>query len=206
MTEEQLSEIAAKWEPLKDFPWEDVLYYNVSRQSEGVAVFATYERQDKLRAIESCCADIQALLAEVRFLRSQLSDLCEDSRAVAEVARLRQVLAGIVRHIGFYMDDMVKSGSQLALCKMVLEDMAGLKEIAQRGLAADQDILARRAVDLASFSVRVRKGFKRIGINTVADLLAKREGDLLCEIKNFGRVSLLEVKNALAAHGLKLAE
>lgn len=52
---------------------------------------------DKLKAayIAQSPKIIRQLLDEVRFLRGQLTDLCEDSRAAAEVGRLREVLLSI---------------------------------------------------------------------------------------------------------------
>mgnify|MGYP000865134995 CR=1 FL=1 len=42
---------------------------------------------------------IRQLRSEVQFLRGQLADLCEDSRAVAEVGRLRGVIQEIRSHV-----------------------------------------------------------------------------------------------------------
>ena len=55
------------------------------------------------------------------------------------------------------------------------------------------------------FSVRVRTAIARIGITTVEQLAALTEQQLLVQ-KNFGVSSLMEVKEKLAAIGLKLAE
>lgn len=63
--------------------------------------------------------------------------------------------------------------------------------------SADFEAIKQSPVcDLADFSVRTMNCFKNSGINTVGDLLNKSEKEML-RIKNFGRKSLNEVKNAL---------
>ena len=55
------------------------------------------------------------------------------------------------------------------------------------------------------FSVRVRRALDEMGIQTLADLAAKTEADLLA-CSNFGQTSLNEVYAKLSEHGLQLAE
>ena len=54
-----------------------------------------------------------------------------------------------------------------------------------------------------SLSVRARKCMSRLNLQTVGDL-TRRSGDDLLECKNFGVTSLNEVRDKLAALGLKL--
>ena len=56
-----------------------------------------------------------------------------------------------------------------------------------------------------AFSVRVRRALEEMGIQTLADLAAKTEADLL-GCSNFGQTSLNEVYAKLSEHGLQLAE
>ncbi|MBN1257900.1 MAG: tetratricopeptide repeat protein [Planctomycetes bacterium] len=59
------------------------------------------------------------------------------------------------------------------------------------------------SIDELELSVRSRKCMDRLGVSTVADLCAYSENDLVAA-KNFGRVSLNEIKQKLAERGLSL--
>lgn len=109
------------------------------------------------------------------------------------------------------MDDDAK---QQLIAKLSDLD-AALREVNNQVLAIRLWLASRKfeepqsqtlpVTSLAQFSVRVRKGLRRARIETVADLLAKNESDLW-SIKNFGAKAVHEIKDALAAHGIKLAE
>jgi len=75
--------------------------------------------------------------------------------------------------------------------------------IETESLSADEQALVSRPISELNLSVRARKCMIRLGINTVGDLL-RRTGDDLLDCKNFGVTSLNEVREKLAAHGLKL--
>jgi len=62
----------------------------------------------------------------------------------------------------------------------------------------------KRIKDLG-FSVRTFNCLRKVGISTVAELIAHSESELIA-IKNFGRKSLNEVKDKLAEMGLSLRE
>jgi DNA-directed RNA polymerase subunit alpha len=64
------------------------------------------------------------------------------------------------------------------------------------------EILNRSVADL-EFSVRSRKALQRLNINTLGDLAARTEDELL-GCKNFGHTSLDEVRQQLSAFGLGL--
>jgi len=68
----------------------------------------------------------------------------------------------------------------------------------------EQDVLDKLVADL-ELSVRARRCMERLGIVTLRDLTEKTERELLSG-KNFGRTSLKEIKDKLAAFGVKLAE
>ncbi len=70
-------------------------------------------------------------------------------------------------------------------------------------LSADEQVLLMRPIADLSLSVRARKCMIRLGISTIGELI-RRTGDELLECKNFGVTSLNEVRDKLAAHGLKL--
>lgn len=98
MTEKQLDEIAERWKGVKPPEWLWELG-QVLRDGEPAARVVWTGSMKAAKAVYHSPEDIQSLLDEVRFLRGQLSDLCEDSRAVAEVARLRQVCECILHQI-----------------------------------------------------------------------------------------------------------
>jgi len=70
-------------------------------------------------------------------------------------------------------------------------------------LSADEQALLSNPISVLNLSVRARKCMIRLGINAIADLV-RRTGDELLECKNFGVTSLNEVREKLAAQGLKL--
>lgn len=63
--------------------------------------------------------------------------------------------------------------------------------------------LLSRPVTALELSVRSRKCLQRLGINTVGELAARSEQELL-ESRNFGQTSLKEIKSQLASLGLGL--
>ena len=65
-----------------------------------------------------------------------------------------------------------------------------------------QEILAKTVGDM-ELSVRNRKALQRLNINTVGELAARTEDELL-GCKNFGQTSLNEIKQQLTAMGLGL--
>jgi DNA-directed RNA polymerase subunit alpha len=65
-----------------------------------------------------------------------------------------------------------------------------------------EDLLHQHVADL-EMSVRARKALSLLGIQTIGDLVARTEAELL-GIKNFGLTSLNEIKDKLAEKGLSL--
>jgi len=70
-------------------------------------------------------------------------------------------------------------------------------------LSADEQAVLLRPISDLGFSVRARKCMVRLAITTIGELL-RRSADELLECKNFGVTSLNEVRDKLAAQGLKL--
>lgn len=64
------------------------------------------------------------------------------------------------------------------------------------------EILSKSVADL-ELSVRSRKALQRLNINTLGDLAARTEAELL-GCKNFGQTSLNEIKQQLTTNGLDL--
>jgi DNA-directed RNA polymerase subunit alpha len=70
--------------------------------------------------------------------------------------------------------------------------------------SGNEQALARSVADLG-LSVRARKALQLLGVQTLGDLAARTEAELM-GIKNFGATSLDEVKEKLQEHGLGLRE
>jgi DNA-directed RNA polymerase subunit alpha len=70
-------------------------------------------------------------------------------------------------------------------------------------LSEDERVLLDRPIAELNLSVRARKCMVRLGLATIGELV-RRTGDDLLECKNFGVTSLNEVREKLAARGLKL--
>ena len=58
-------------------------------------------------------------------------------------------------------------------------------------------------IEELELGVRSYNCLKRVGIETIGDLVTKSEGELAA-IPNFGKKSIEEVKETLATHGLNL--
>ncbi|MDR7483769.1 MAG: DNA-directed RNA polymerase subunit alpha [Armatimonadota bacterium] len=75
------------------------------------------------------------------------------------------------------------------------------------GVPEDPDKVRLMAMPIEELDLSVRpyNCLKRAGIHTVGDLIKKTEDEIVA-VKNFGRKSLDEVKEKLAAHGLSLRQ
>jgi DNA-directed RNA polymerase subunit alpha len=87
-----------------------------------------------------------------------------------------------------------------------LEKIEGLHEAAE----AESEIPQARGmenfpIEELELGVRSYNCLKRVGIETIGDLVSKTEGELAA-IPNFGKKSIEEVKETLATHGLTLRE
>jgi len=84
-----------------------------------------------------------------------------------------------------------------------LADQRGGELFEMEQLSADEQALLAKPISELNLSVRARKCMTRLGINTIGDLI-RHSGDELLECKNFGVTSLNEVRDKLAALGLRL--
>lgn len=78
-------------------------------------------------------------------------------------------------------------------------------EPVQEAADPEQDRLAEMMIEELDLSVRSYNCLKRAGINTVAELCAKTDAEMI-KVRNLGKKSLEEVKQKLAALGLSLRE
>ncbi len=75
---------------------------------------------------------------------------------------------------------------------------------AEKDEAVDEkESILERSIDELGLTVRSHNCLKRMNINTIGDLIKKKESDLL-KVRNFGKKSLQEVQEVLAKFGLTL--
>jgi DNA-directed RNA polymerase subunit alpha len=88
-----------------------------------------------------------------------------------------------------------------------IERIEGFGEAAQAEMAATEAPLAHGMenfpIEELELGVRSYNCLKRVGIETIGDLVVKSENELAA-IPNFGKKSIEEVKETLATHGLNL--
>ncbi len=106
MTPERLAEIKARLAAATPGPWEvlhnsssDVSVFSTSPHAgqKAVAWMAeTLRCEQNAELIAHAPTDLADLLAYVGQLEGLLRDLCEDSRAAAEVVRLRKVFGQVL--------------------------------------------------------------------------------------------------------------
>jgi DNA-directed RNA polymerase subunit alpha len=80
-----------------------------------------------------------------------------------------------------------------------------LVEPAEESERADTHPMESFPIEELELGVRSYNCLKRVGIETIGDLVSKSEGELAA-IPNFGKKSIEEVRETLAAHGLTLRE
>jgi DNA-directed RNA polymerase subunit alpha len=148
----------------------------------------------------------------------------EDARALElyeQLRKLRPMHLNTVMNLGVMYEDRGEYERAIQCYQSVLDYFPGharaqlyLKD-AQASLTMfyDEDAARREAkvaqilgqpVAEISFSPRVRTAMQKLGVNSLGDLVAKSEEDLL-QIPNFGRTSLRELKEFLSSKGLSLA-
>jgi DNA-directed RNA polymerase subunit alpha len=104
------------------------------------------------------------------------------------------------------LEAVVKTNPDHQRAKLYLKDVLS----ARRMFADDDDHTGNGAamdilVSEFDLSVRSRNALKKMNVRTLGDLLRVSEQDLL-SFKNFGDTSLNEIKNMLAARGLRLGQ
>lgn len=88
---------------------------------------------------------------------------------------------------------------------LALTDDADTIEVMQEKDENDRNKLMEMTIEELDLSVRSYNCLKRAGINTVAELCAKSDEEMI-KVRNLGKKSLEEVKQKLAAIGLGLRE
>lgn len=86
-----------------------------------------------------------------------------------------------------------------------LSEEIGTQSIVVPKQESQRDKMLEMTIEELDLSVRSFNCLKRAGINTVEDLIAKTQDDMM-KVRNLGHKSLEEVVNKLAAMGLALAD
>jgi DNA-directed RNA polymerase subunit alpha len=87
-----------------------------------------------------------------------------------------------------------------------IDKMEGFGEAAEAEAEAPQAHgMENFPIEELELGVRSYNCLKRVGIETIGDLVSKSEGELAA-IPNFGKKSIEEVRETLAAHGLNLRD
>jgi DNA-directed RNA polymerase subunit alpha len=97
---------------------------------------------------------------------------------------------------GLRLGQALEEGSELAIPTIAPE--------APQIAGVDESVL-NKPVDHVEFSVRSRRALETLGIDTLGDLAAKTEAELLA-CKNFGQTSLNEIRQRLNENGLDLRD
>jgi DNA-directed RNA polymerase subunit alpha len=106
--------------------------------------------------------------------------------------------------------DAIAEAAEILIRQLAI--FTDLDKIEGFGEAAEAEAEAPQAHGMENFpieelelGVRSYNCLKRVGIETIGDLVTKTEGELAA-IPNFGKKSIEEVRETLAAHGLTLRE
>lgn len=132
----------------------------------------------------------------------------EDTR-VGHASNLDRLVLEIWTDGAIRPEEALQEASRLLIDHFRL--FAGIADEAGTGAAfgGTEDPDRARAMTMPiedlDLSVRPYNCLKRAGIHTVGDLIKKTEDEVVA-VKNFGRKSLDEVKEKLAAHGLSLRQ
>jgi DNA-directed RNA polymerase subunit alpha len=148
----------------------------------------------------------------------------EDARAMElfqQLRALRPIHVSTMLNLAVLYEDRGEYDKAIECCQAVLEFFPNHTRarlylsdaLASKQMYFDEESEKREArlrqllaQPLAEFnwSRRVREAFAKLGVSTVGELASKSEEELM-EVPNFGKTSLNEVKEFLAARGLSLA-
>ncbi len=87
----------------------------------------------------------------------------------------------------------------------LMREDAATRAAHERAKSGPSPELLAKSIGEIELGVRARKCMEMMGIRTVGDLVSRSELDL-CQAKNFGRVSLNEIKKRMAELGLSLKD
>ena len=114
------------------------------------------------------------------------------------LAEIKEMLTQKGLYLGMGLEQAPKKRPMLGRSEPVAAPVAA----PQAAPVNETELLPIEAVE---FSVRSRKAFQRLGIQTLGELASRSEPELM-SIKNFGQTSLTEVKQKLRRYGLSLRE
>jgi len=106
--------------------------------------------------------------------------------------------------------DAIAQGAEILIRQLAIftdiDRIEGFGEAAQAEAAAEPSLahgMENFPIEELELGVRSYNCLKRVGIETIGDLVSKTENEL-ASIPNFGKKSIEEVKETLATHGLTL--
>ena len=111
---------------------------------------------------------------------------------------------------GDTLDEAIAQAAEVLIRQLAIftdiEKIEGFGEAAAAEAAPEVSLahgMENFPIEELELGVRSYNCLKRVGIETIGDLVTKTEGELAA-IPNFGKKSIEEVKETLAAHGLYL--
>jgi len=106
--------------------------------------------------------------------------------------------------------EAIAQGAEILIRQLAIftdiEKIEGFGEVAAAEATSEPSLahgMENFPIEELELGVRSYNCLKRVGIETIGDLVSKTENELAA-IPNFGKKSIEEVKETLAAHGLKL--
>ncbi|MCX7934058.1 MAG: tetratricopeptide repeat protein [Planctomycetota bacterium] len=165
------------------------MYYSPeeTKQSERLEAILRIPVSDFELSVRSrnCLANmnIQTLGDLVKKTESEL--LSYKNFGETSLREIKEMLASRGLRLGMFRED---AATRAAL------------ERTQRGISPE---ILQKSINDLELGIRSRKCMEALGIKTVGDLIQKSEAELTA-MKNFGRVSLNEIKKCLADMGLSL--
>ena len=203
---------------LSEHPEDPYVLYLVGRLKEEELLWQeALEYYDKALAAEPELAAAAFRRAYLLDLRGAEEEAVEDYRTAA-VGRARY--AGAMVNLGLMYEErndleraiacyrqaarvMPRSHHARVLLEGAVESTQELFDEAERKEMERVQKLLRTPITEFELSVRSRNCLNRMGIRTLWDIVQKTEEELLAH-KNFGEVSLREIKRLLASRGLRL--
>src|ERR687895_2466725 len=87
----------------------------------------------------------------------------------------------------------------------IIDDLRSVDEVSTESPGSGAGPMENFPIEELELGVRSYNCLKRVGIETIGDLVSKTENELAA-IPNFGKKSIEEVRETLAAHGLTMRE